>query len=89
MQATASTKITKGGQTTVPREIREALGVGPEDRVYWNFEGDRAYITAAPEVPLSVTSAKDFWDRIDHAKSDIAQGRLVDAVSLSEKLRSL
>lgn len=89
MEATISTKLTKGGQTTIPQSIRRALGISAEDRVYWTCEGDRAYVTAKPEIPLSVTSAKDFWQRIDQAQADIAAGRLVDAASLSEKLQAL
>lgn len=89
MEATISTKLTKGGQTTIPRAIRKALGIGEEDRVYWTFEGDRAYVTAKPEVPLSVTSARDFWERIDQAREDVSAGRVVDAAGLSEKLRAL
>ena len=89
MDATISTKLTKGGQTTIPQSIRRALGIAAEGRVYWTCEGDRAYVTAEPEPPLSVTSARDFWSRIDEAQADIAAGRVVDAASLSEKLRAL
>jgi antitoxin PrlF len=32
---TAVAKITSKGQTTIPREIREALGVGPGDFISW------------------------------------------------------
>ena len=88
MEAAVSTKLTKGGQTTIPKSIRKALGISTEDRVYWTCEGDRAYVTAKPAVPLSVTSAKDFWERIDQAQADIDAGSLVDATSLSEKLRA-
>ena len=89
MEAAISTKLTKGGQTTIPRSIREALGIEPEGRVWWTREGDRAYLTAQPEVPLSVTSARDFWERIDQAREDVAEGRLTDAAALSAKLRAL
>ena len=89
MEAAISTKLTKGGQTTVPQAIRRALGIGAEGRVHWTLEGDRAYVTAAPEVPLSVTSARDFWERIDEAREDVAAGRLTDAAALSGKLRGL
>jgi AbrB family looped-hinge helix DNA binding protein len=33
-------KITSKGQTTVPREIREALGVGAGDLLAWEVFGD-------------------------------------------------
>ncbi|MBE6470665.1 MAG: hypothetical protein E7000_03030 [Coriobacteriaceae bacterium] len=89
MGTVISTKLTKGGQTTIPQSIRKALGIGAEDRVYWTCEGDRAYVTAKPEIPLSVTSARDFWHRIDQAEADIAGGRVVDAAALSDVLRSM
>jgi antitoxin PrlF len=37
---TAVAKITSKGQTTVPREIREALGVGPGDFISWEVAED-------------------------------------------------
>ena len=37
---TAVGKLTSKGQTTVPREIREALGVGPGDLIAWEVAGD-------------------------------------------------
>jgi antitoxin PrlF len=37
---TAIGKITSKGQTTVPREIREALGVGAGDLLAWEVFGD-------------------------------------------------
>jgi len=33
-------KITSKGQTTVPRKIREALGVGVGDLIAWEVSGD-------------------------------------------------
>lgn len=89
MEVAISTKLTKGGQTTIPRAIRDALGIEAEGRVWWTCEGDRAYLTAQPEVPLSVTSARDFWERIDQAREDISEGRMTDATALSAKLRAL
>jgi antitoxin PrlF len=37
---TAVAKITSKGQTTIPREIREALGVGPGDFISWDVAED-------------------------------------------------
>ncbi|MBF0623967.1 MAG: type II toxin-antitoxin system PrlF family antitoxin [Magnetococcales bacterium] len=37
---TAIAKITSKGQTTVPRKIREALHVGPGDRILWELLPD-------------------------------------------------
>lgn len=32
-------RITSKAQTTIPRAIREALGVGPGDRLVWDTDG--------------------------------------------------
>ncbi|MEE0026948.1 MAG: hypothetical protein U0J70_05105, partial [Atopobiaceae bacterium] len=65
MAIVLSTKMTKGGQTTVPREIRAGLGIGPESRVSWTFDGTRAILTAEPILPNEVASEDDFWDGIE------------------------
>ena len=37
--------ITSKGQTTVPKEVRDALDVGPGDRLSWEVRGGRVTIT--------------------------------------------
>lgn len=37
-------KITSKSQTTVPRGVRQALGVGPGDELGYIIEGDRAVL---------------------------------------------
>ena len=59
-----STKMTKGGQTTVPKEIRRSLGIADDARVYWTFDGSRAWVSAAPAMPLEVAGVGDFRDRL-------------------------
>jgi antitoxin PrlF len=39
--------ITARSQTTLPRGVRQALGVGPGDRLAYIVEGDRAVIMKA------------------------------------------
>jgi len=39
---TAVAKITSKGQTTIPQQIREALGVGPGDFISWDIAEDGA-----------------------------------------------
>ena len=56
-----STKMTKAGQTTVPKEIRTALGIADDSRVYWFWDGENAYIASTPSPLPEVTSAKEFW----------------------------
>jgi antitoxin PrlF len=37
--------ITSKGQTTVPKEIREVLNVGPGDRLTWEVRGGKVVIS--------------------------------------------
>lgn len=83
-----STKLTKGGQTTVPKEVRTALGIADGARVYWSFDGRRAWVSAAPTDPLEVTGEEDFRIRLAEAKDDAAAGRVRDARAVSAGLRA-
>ena len=40
-----TSKITSKGQTTVPKEVREALDVGPGDKLTWEVSGGKVAIT--------------------------------------------
>lgn len=41
-------KITSKNQTTVPREVRDSLGVGPADQLCWEIrDNGEARVTAA------------------------------------------
>ena len=80
MEAVLSTKLTKGGQTTLPVSIRRMLGIEDEGRVYWIVEGERAYVSATPaEPPLTIHSGEEFWERIAVAEKQIASGETLDA----------
>ena len=83
-----STKLTKGGQTTVPKEVRTALGIADGARVYWSFDGRRAWVTATPADPLEVASKEDFHSRLAEAEADVAAGRVRDAGGVSAELRA-
>jgi len=39
--------LTSKGQTTVPREVRQALGLGPRQRIVYEIEGDSVRIRSA------------------------------------------
>ncbi len=39
-----SSTITSKGQTTVPKEVRDALDVGPGDKLTWEVNGGRVAI---------------------------------------------
>ena len=40
-----SSTITSKGQTTVPKEVRDALDLGPGDRLSWEIRGGKVSIT--------------------------------------------
>lgn len=46
--------ITVKYQTTVPKEIREKLGVGPSDMLHWDMEGDHVRVTASSRAFLDL-----------------------------------
>lgn len=39
--------ITSKGQTTVPKEVRDALAVGPGDKLTWEVRGGKVVLTTA------------------------------------------
>ena len=43
----AQSTITSKYQTTVPREIREKLSLGPRDHLHWEVEGARIVVVPA------------------------------------------
>jgi bifunctional DNA-binding transcriptional regulator/antitoxin component of YhaV-PrlF toxin-antitoxin module len=43
----AKSTITVKYQTTVPKEVRRKLGVGPSDVLQWELVGDHVRVTAA------------------------------------------
>ena len=89
MEAVLSTKLTKGGQTTLPVSIRRMLGIEDEGRVYWVMEGDRAYVSATPSAPpLTIASAEEFWERIAVAEEQVAAGKTRDAREVLDSVKA-
>ncbi|MGN0072661.1 MAG: AbrB/MazE/SpoVT family DNA-binding domain-containing protein [Coriobacteriales bacterium] len=88
MTTMMSTKLTKGGQTTVPKEIRTALGIEDGGRVYWGFENGVAYIFSEPQLPNTVTSHKQFWAGIEAAEAALDAGAGSDANAVSARLKT-
>lgn len=45
-----SSTITSKGQVTIPKAIRERMGVGPHDKVNWIIEDDSVKVTRRESV---------------------------------------
>lgn len=43
-------KITSKNQTTVPKEVRDRLGIGPSDSIQWVVEGATARVVATKSL---------------------------------------
>jgi bifunctional DNA-binding transcriptional regulator/antitoxin component of YhaV-PrlF toxin-antitoxin module len=49
--AMTKSTLTVKYQTTVPKEVREKLGVGPSDVLTWEVEGDHVRVASAtPDI---------------------------------------
>ncbi|HVC32263.1 MAG TPA: AbrB/MazE/SpoVT family DNA-binding domain-containing protein [Chloroflexota bacterium] len=46
------TKVSVRGQTVVPREIREALGIGPRDTLDWELRDGVIVVYPLPADPV-------------------------------------
>lgn len=64
-------KMSTKGQVTVPKAVREALGLGEGDDVVFRVEGDRAVLARTPEFlslagTIAVPAAKRnvAWDEV-------------------------
>lgn len=69
MDATA--KVTTKGQVTVPKVVRDALGIGEGDEVLFRVEGNRAVLARTPDFlelagSIKVPAAKRnvTWDDV-------------------------
>lgn len=87
MPAAVST-ITQTGQVSIPKVIRDILGVGPRDQVEFLSDGERVQILAVPKDPLTLGTKEEFWASVARADADIAEGRIRDAHETTAELRS-
>jgi bifunctional DNA-binding transcriptional regulator/antitoxin component of YhaV-PrlF toxin-antitoxin module len=77
-QAVTKSTITVKNQTTVPREIREKLAVGPSDVLQWEVVGNRVLVSAA---------RSSFLDRQGRIK--VGPGDVVEDVRKARELMGL
>lgn len=79
----AAAKVTSKGQVTVPKAVRNALGIKEGDEVIFRVEGNRAVLTRTPDFlalggAIRVPAAKRnvAWDEvIRRTRSDRAAHR--------------
>jgi antitoxin PrlF len=79
----AAAKVTSKGQVTVPKAVRDALGIKEGDEVIFRVEGNRAVLARTPDFlslagSIRVPAAKRnvAWDDvIRRTRSDRADAR--------------
>lgn len=64
-------RLTSKGQVTVPKAVRDALGVGVGDEIVFRVEGDRAtlartrdFLDLAGSVPVPAVRRNVAWDDV-------------------------
>lgn len=67
----AAAKLTSKGQVTVPKVVREALGLEEGDEVLFHVEGNRAVLARTPDflalagsMPVPATKRNVAWDDV-------------------------
>jgi antitoxin PrlF len=67
----AAAKVTSKGQVTVPKAVRDALGIKEGDKVVFRVEGSRAVLAKTPDLldlagTVAVPAAKRnvAWDEV-------------------------
>ena len=86
MPAAVST-ITQSGQVSIPKVIRDILGVGPRDQVEFLSDGERVQIVAVPKDPLTLGTREEFWERMARADEDYAAGRVARVHDVTDGMR--
>lgn len=79
----AAAKVTSKGQVTVPKAVRDALGIKAGDEVVFRVEGDHAIVARTPDFltlagTIRVPAAKHnvAWDEVIRStRSDRAAAR--------------
>lgn len=67
----AAARVTSKGQVTVPKAVRDALGIEEGDDVVFRIEGDRAVLARTPHfldlagtVPVPAAKRNVAWDEV-------------------------
>ena len=87
MPAAVST-ITSTGQLSLPKIMRDILGVKPGDQVEFLSDGERVQVVAVAKDPLTLGTREEFWESIARADAEYREGRARPASEVSAELRS-
>jgi len=74
----AGSKITAKGQTTIPKEVRDALGLRPGDRVLFVRKGDDVVLVPARGSLLDLRGAvrpRERPEDFDHIRRTVRRAR--------------
>ncbi|MEN3319316.1 MAG: AbrB/MazE/SpoVT family DNA-binding domain-containing protein [Mycobacterium sp.] len=79
----AAAKVTSKGQVTVPKAVRDALGIKAGDELIFRVEGNRAVLARTPDfldlagtIPVPAAKRNAAWDDvIRRTRSGRAAGR--------------
>ena len=74
----AAAKVTSKGQVTVPKAVREALGIEEGDEVVFRVEGDRAVLARTPNFLDLAGSIRVPVELVPLADAATAHRRIVD-----------
>ena len=83
----AVSTITRTGQITLPKSIRDILGVGIKDQVALLSDGERVEVVAVPKDPIAIGDRSEFLERVARSNAAYAAGGVRPASELTGKLR--
>jgi AbrB family looped-hinge helix DNA binding protein len=66
---TRESRITVKGQVTIPKDVRDLLGVRPGQAVVFEREGDRVFVRKSEPAPLDLAERRRrFQERLAEAR---------------------
>lgn len=83
----ATSTIMQAGQVTLPKVIRDILGVTTSDQVSFLSDGTRVEIVAIPKDPLTLGSEDEFRARVTEADVAFARGDVRGSGELTARMR--
>ncbi len=76
-----SSTITSKGQVTIPKAIRERIGVGPHDKVDWVIEGDSVKVTRCESVVRRTAGMMKPADGMAYATAEEMRAAAEEAIA--------